>query len=425
MDENWFGWAPDSSAEYYDNGAGGSRSTSPNRMKLKSKSKISKKMLMEQMVALKNQLYFVRKEKDQLLLNKENAGNNQTRQMDTCQQQASGNESLLATMNHMSLGSLNIPECSPSEGEIDIDKKAYEHWKEVVTASFNLVQATDESAKMNIFRIKAGTKLLEVMQGTSTAIDMPPEITHPFSNAIARLDRFFGSRTYIIGQRGKLMNTIQLQGESSISFVRRVAAAARLCDYRNEEEMEAIVRTIVKGTSDSRVRVLAQRNWVNQGDMNSLITMVRDREMEIFNEEEYQKLNRQSIAAVTAAPQGTTQRFQLRRGTGSRYQGYHRGKGSSYHRYQALRASSPRNACWRCASMYHGPADCPNLDKVCHNCNRRGHLARACSAQSRQGSGQKRIHDGTEEEEPRAKIAAITQNGKDNEEKVHNVVELE
>ncbi|XP_062554246.1 uncharacterized protein LOC134219516 [Armigeres subalbatus] len=97
MDENWFGWAPDSSAENYDNGAGGSRSTSPNRMKLKSKSKISKKMLMEQMVALKNELDFVRKEKDQLLLDKENARNNQTRQMDTCQQQASGNESLLAT----------------------------------------------------------------------------------------------------------------------------------------------------------------------------------------------------------------------------------------------------------------------------------------------------------------------------------------
>lgn len=89
--------------------------------------------------------------------------------------QALENESLLSTMSNMSLGSLNIPECKPSEGETDVDKMAYEHWKEILAASFNLMRASDERAKMDIFRIKAGPKLLEIMKGTSSTPEMPNE----------------------------------------------------------------------------------------------------------------------------------------------------------------------------------------------------------------------------------------------------------
>lgn len=328
---------------------------------------------------------------------------------------APDNESLLATMNKMSLGSLNIPECKPSEGETDVDKKAYEHWKAILNASFSLVHASDEQAKMDIFRIKAGPKLLEIMQGTSSSIGMPDESTQPFSNAIARLDQYFGSRTYIIGQRGKLISTVQYSGESNVSFVRRVAAAAKLCDYKPDEEMEAIVRTIVRGTTDSRVRVLAHRNWVNEGDMNSLIALVRDREMEISNEEEYQKLNRptsSTIAAVSQAP-----RMQFRRGSGTRPRGSYRGRGTFRQSHTPMQGPS-RKSCWRCASIYHEPSDCPNQNTVCHNCNHRGHLARRCTFPSRIGAGQRRSHDEAAEEEPKPKIAAITQNGEENVEKV-------
>ncbi|XP_058820698.1 uncharacterized protein LOC131682904 [Topomyia yanbarensis] len=188
--------------------------------------------------------------------------------------------------------------------------------------------------------------------------------------------------------------------------------------------MEATVRTILKGTSDSRVRVLAQRNWVNQGDMNSLIAMVRDREMEIFNEDEYQKLNRQSTATVAALSQD--QRVQIRRGSGTRFWGTQRERGP-FQRGLSRSQGSSQSACWRCASIYHGPANCPNLDKVCHNCNRRGHLARTCSALSRQGIAQKRSH-GSDDEEPKPKLAAITQNGDDIDEMVqtkHNVNDVD
>nr|XP_029728703.1 uncharacterized protein LOC109414399 [Aedes albopictus] len=57
--------------------------------------------------------------------------------------------------------------------------------------------------------------------------------------------------------------------------------------------------------------------------------------------------------------------------------------------------------------------------------NHIGHLARTCSAAARQGFGQKRLHSGPEEEEPRPKLAAITQNGEDNEERMQDVVKVE
>ncbi|XP_062708138.1 uncharacterized protein LOC115258286 [Aedes albopictus] len=293
-------------------------------------------MLLEEISALKLELETIRTDKQQAFQDfdanlRNDAVDFELSEASHHQSTSSGSGSLLATMSNMSLSSLNIPECKPSEGETDIDKKAYEHWKKILSASFNLVHATDEQAKMDIFRIKAGPKLLEVMQGTSSTAEMPDPRNKPFSNALARLDNYYGSRTYIIGQRGKLMNMVQQSGESSVSFVRRVSASAKLCGYKTEEEMEAVVRTIVKGTIDSRVRVLAHRNWVNQGDVNSLIALVHDREMEILNEEEYQKVNRQNTVTIAAVTQSADSRAQFRRGTGSGYRGIQRGRGA-FHR---------------------------------------------------------------------------------------------
>lgn len=362
---------------------------------------------------MRTELATARSEKEQLILALNLTGDaNPLHQI-----RAPENESLLATVSNMSLGSLNIPECRPSEGETDVDKKAYEQWKEILNASFNLVRATNEQARMDIFRIKAGSKLLEVMQGTASTEGMPDERTTPFSNAIARLDQYFGSRTYIIGQRGKLISMVQLGGESNIAFVRRVAAAAKLCGYKSDEEMEAVVRTIVRGTADSRVRVLAQRNWVNQGDINSLIALVRDREMEILNEEEYQKTNRPTCSTIAAITQPAAPHFPFRRGMGSRPRGIHRGR-RIFQQGQTRNQGTSRNVCWRCASIYHGPSECPSQDKVCHNCNRRGHLSRCCTIMSRLGVGQKRPHDDSADKEPQPKIAAITQNGEENIEQV-------
>ncbi|XP_062556990.1 uncharacterized protein LOC134221833 [Armigeres subalbatus] len=210
-------------------------------------------------------------------------------------------DTLLSTMNSLTLGTLNIPMCTPSEGETEIDKRAFEYWKDMLVSSLQLINAADEHTKFGVFKIKSGPKLREIFQTTSTSPGMPDEKSAPFSNALARLDEYYGSRAYTLSQRGKLMMLSQEASESSIGFVRRVASAAKLCNYGPDEEMEAVVRVVTKGASDGRVRVLAHRNWVKQGTMKDLIDLVRDREIERTNEEEFQRVHGQGGTSMIAA----------------------------------------------------------------------------------------------------------------------------
>lgn len=324
-------------------------------------------------------------------------------------------ETILASVNNMSLSTMTIPECVPSDGESDIDKKGYEYWKNILTASLNLTQANDESTKMDVFKIKAGPKLLELFNGTKSSTSMPNESSHPFSNAIARLDCYFGSRAYTLSQRSKLLNTVQRNGETNIQFVRRVAASAKLCGYdKEDDEMEAVARTVIKSSTDKRVRTLAHRNWVRQGSLNDLIDLVRDHDTELSNEEEFQKMRQPqrtaSIAAITShvRPRGHSQR-----GTFGRFNHAFRGR-PPYHRTVARSQGSSNISCWRCASVYHDSGHCPVIDKVCHTCKQQGHLARCCPSQGVARIGAKRHAEDNNDAPPR-KIAAIKNEVETNE----------
>lgn len=344
------------------------------------------------------------------------------------------NESLLmSTMSNLSFNSMNVPECKPSPGEAEIDKKAYDHWKDILETSLQLVNATDETVKMGIFKIKAGVMLMEILHSTTSAPGTPDETSKPYSNAISRLDGYFGSRTYMLSQRSKLMGMVQEPGEGNIQFVRRVGAAAKLCGYSGDEEMEAVVRTITKGTIDSRVRVLAHRNWVNQGSLKDLIDQVRDRDIEKLNEEEFQR-SRNPPAAVASVVQ---QRYQQQRGGRNQPQFVGRWPGwnrpNRFHFGDARRgnfgqgtsrgsANSGNTVCWRCSSIYHTPSKCSAVDKICRNCNSTGHYARTCtstpatSSQRPAPSSQRPVRRRLENElfEPNAKIAAVERSDDDN-----------
>ena len=69
-------------------------------------------------------------------------------------EQISGNETL-PKVNSMSLNCINIGECVPAAEDTELNKRVYDHWKSVLTASMNLIQLTDESIRMDVFRIKA------------------------------------------------------------------------------------------------------------------------------------------------------------------------------------------------------------------------------------------------------------------------------
>lgn len=333
---------------------------------------------------------------------------------ETCE---SRNESLvLSTMSSWALGTLNVPECVPAQGESEVDKRSYEYWKDTLMASLQLVHSADEQAKYGVFKIKAGVKLREIFNTTVSSPTMPDEQTHPFSNALARLDDYFGSRTYLLSQRGKLMNLCQTPTETSVEFVRRVASTAKLCNYGGDEEMEAVVRVITTGANDSRVRVLARRNWVKQGSMKDLVDLIRDHEIEKANEEEFQKTHQRHEPAVIAALSRRPQEYQLQQQANFRAdwrgRGAQRGGRRQRGRATGFNPGTVRNqagsSCWRCGSFFHRSFACPVADKVCHTCGRSGHIARVCTSSSQQTRARswKRPSDSEEHEMPR-KIAAI------------------
>lgn len=319
------------------------------------------------------------------------------------EEQTATNETLLVTMNNMSLSSLNIPECAPATGETELNKRAYDHWKNVLNASMNLIQATDESTRIDLFRIKAGPLLLELLDGTTTQSGMPSEEQYPYSNAIARLDAHFSSRAYILSQRSKLANMVQRSGELNMQYVKRVAAASKLCNYKHDEEFEAISRTVTRGSTDSHVRTLAYRVLTDGGSLTELLDRVRIREVELENENDYRRLHHQQSAKVAAVSHYAD--VQRRRGPLESSRGYnnYRGRGSFIR--GPNRNQGVVQSCGRCLSAYHTEEACFHANKVCRSCNLRGHIARACTSQVKQESSKRRWTG--EETEPPTKIAAI------------------
>lgn len=352
---------------------------------------------------------------------------------------ARNDSNLLSTMSSWTLSTINIPECTPSQGEDEIDKRAYEYWKDTFVSSIKLINVTDELVLFGLFKVKAGSKLREIYQTTVSDPGMSNEISCPFSNAMERLDEYFGSRTYILAQRGKLMNMTQTPTETSIQFVRRVGTAAKLCNYTEEEEMEAVVRVMTKGAMDARVRVLAHRNWVKQGSMKDLIDLVRDRELERANEEEFQRSHRveetKAIAALSQQPREFPRQTQNYRPNLSEnwrfgFRGRHgsnrgRGRGLPNRGFQHNRSYAPTNNCWRCGSVYHQANQCPVIPKVCRNCGIKGHIARVCSEVPGQmwQSGPRKRHNVVKEEAISPKIAATEDVG-DRKEEVREIEEV-
>lgn len=80
-------------------------------------------------------------------------------------------------------------------------------------SALDLIAATDERSKMAIFKIKAGPRLFEIFNSIVTTEDMPDEYETPFSNAIVRVDHYFGSRAYTLTQRSKLLTLSQKANE--------------------------------------------------------------------------------------------------------------------------------------------------------------------------------------------------------------------
>lgn len=335
------------------------------------------------------------------------------------------------SMNNLSFASLNIPECKPKDGEEDVDRHSFEQWIGVLEASMQLVGVTDEYTQIRILRIKAGPKLLSILENTDSPAEAPNPETHPYSNAIARLQKFFGSRDYRLMQRQKLRSMTQNDGENDLKYVKRIVAAAKLCDFNEEQLLENVAYVIQSHAPNPKIREISRKILRKGGSLVNLIDKVQACDLERMHEDIYQQNHVQQRKAVVAAvTRGQQEENDNQQGSMNRVErnaNYRQRDGNprqqAFGRWQSSRGRGAhirrgtgrgsrmnnRSTCFRCTSPFHTPDDCHAIEWICRNCHEKGHIERACTEP--QSSNRSKRQNNMVVEEPPVKIrkvAAIT-----------------
>ncbi|XP_055604497.1 uncharacterized protein LOC129752751 [Uranotaenia lowii] len=441
--------------ENHDNGASvGGGTKAPNMEKKNSKSKIRR--LEQALAAEKTQkdelLSKLKKARRRNKMFLESHGEPSTPRHSTMREEYQGHNfneasfSLSSSINNLSFASLSVPECKPVSDDGEIDKKTFNQWKDHLESSMLLTGISDEFTKMNVFRIRAGRKLLDVLDNTKTNFNTPDITTAPYSNAMHRLCSYFGSREYAFMQREKLRTMTQNKDEPDFKYVKRIIEAAKVCDFDENRLVESVTDVIQFHATNAKVREVARKILRKGGSYIDLLDKVRSIEVEKMHESIYATHSNQvkqvEVAAITQQPQRSG--FGNNRGG---YRGGYRG-GFRYNRggirstqpnpghslnnridgnngymrtlnfqrsaYNRTNWSSPEtsqgfmlnHACWRCTSKFHEAHECSARFKVCRSCNEEGHLERVCPGSSSTSRSDFNKSGGPQSKIP--KIAAVS-----------------
>lgn len=163
-----------------------------------------------------------------------------------------------STHRSLPLSVLQIGECKGLEGDEEIDKISFNRWRDILESGIALAGVKEKSTKANTFKLKAGSKLLDILHNTSNK-GAPDVLSQPYSNAMYRLDEYFGSRDYLLFQRQKLRSLPQNKDESDLTYVRRVATIAKLCGYVNDQFVETVADVLQNHAKSYKVREVARK----------------------------------------------------------------------------------------------------------------------------------------------------------------------
>lgn len=288
----------------------------------------------------------------------------------------------VSALPSLSFSALQVGECKALDGEEEIDKISFNRWREILESCMALAGIKDESTKAHIFKMKAGPKLLDILDNTSKK-GGPDAITQTYSSAMHRLEEYFGSRDYLLFQRQKIRSLPQNKDESDLKYVRRVSTIAKLCGYVDDQLVETIADVLQNHARNYKIREVSRKAARKGISLQELVDRVRTIEIELQAEEIYNKKhNLEETSSVLAVSYGIpgSNRAELRTSAlGYRGRGYFPRSRGGCSRISGAVPSSFK-ACWRCTSTGHQPDRCFAVDKFCHLCQTKGHIQRACTS---------------------------------------------
>ncbi|XP_062533281.1 uncharacterized protein LOC134202254 [Armigeres subalbatus] len=220
-------------------------------------------------------------------------------------------------------------------------------------------------------------------------------------------------------QRQKLRSLAQKAGESDSKYVKRVISVAKLCDYEDVILVEQVADAVQSHATNRKVRELARRILRKGGHLGELLEEVRAVEMDESNEEMYAKNHQIPKPIQVAAVAVNKAKNEDNRFGNQRYpRNYRRpdgnwrsatGRGFGRRGYDRS-AASQQYRCWRCLSNRHDASTCWSIQQNCHNCQRMGHVARACRRTSATGPMKRLISDDDGSVTSSSKKVAIVKN---------------
>lgn len=99
----------------------------------------------------------------------------------------------------------------------------------------------EEHTKMNAFKMKAGNKLIDMLEGISSNETFSISQQTPYTNAMKRLGQFFSSKDYVFLQKQCLRSMSQNQNGLDTTYGKRVVEFAKLCGLEGVQMVEAII----------------------------------------------------------------------------------------------------------------------------------------------------------------------------------------
>lgn len=293
--------------------------------------------------------------------------------------------------NVLSKTLMKIDECKPEGGLTSITALVFRRWKTSLQSLMETGPILSQTEKANLFRRCAGSLLLNKLQLLTQDID--EKSLTPYDDIIKVLDEYFNSAVNKRQAKMELKASYQKADETNLIFIDRLMTAALNCGFTKDEFDEQLMDVIAKNSNDKKIREKAL--LTDKAGKRPSYSEIRNEALNIATVKANEKMhgNKQMkdlpVEAYTVKS-GESSMGQQRSSMGQQRSSYAPASQrwmsprdparlqEDRYRDKSLGNLSKNQTCNRCATAGHDSENCPHRHKICHGCNKTGHLRRAC-----------------------------------------------